>query len=840
MMQQYQALKARAGDALLLFRLGDFYELFLRDAVLAAPLLGLVLTTRDRDVPDPVPMCGIPAHALEGYVRRLLLAGHAVAIAEQVEDPRQAKGLVRREIVEVATPGLVANAERLEGVGANFLAAVVSDGACTGLAFADVSTGEFAATESLDRAALRAELDRIAAREVVARDVDKDLVGDGRLRRADAADFDPTDVARRVGGLPAGLEASERGAGARAAAAIWATVAALQPASLARLAPLRRYSLADHLVLDAATRRHLEVFANLRDGSPRGTLFETVDRTVTALGRRMLARWLGEPLLDLEAIRSRHDRVAAWLEPDSRRRGLAAALRPVGDLERVYTRACLPAAGARELAQLRAALESSARVAELTALVAEADALAASLRAALVDDPPAAPRGEPHVGYVRDAVDADVDRIRAEGEEGARFLDGLEARERARTGIASLRVRYNRVFGYTIEVTRAQAARVPAEYERKQTTAGGERYTTAELRHWEGLVARLRERAAAAEAVVLERLRAAVRAAAERVRALAAELALLDVAQALATVAREHDWTRPELHAGLLLELEGSRHPVVERFVREFVPNDVRVDPEDAQLLILTGPNMAGKSTLLRQVALATLLAQSGSFVPARRARIGVADRIFTRVGASDSLITGESTFMLEMRETAAILREATPRSLVLLDEIGRGTSTFDGLSIAWAVAEHLHDAPGLRPRALFATHYHELADLAGTKPRVRNFHFPCSEAGGDLVFLRRMEPGAASRSYGIEVARLAGLPPRVIRRAREVLANLEGGEFDERGRPRLAREGKEAAPAQLGLFAPACDPALERLRALDVERMTPLEALVELDSLQRLARERA
>jgi DNA mismatch repair protein MutS len=838
MMQQYLALKARAGDALLLFRLGDFYELFQSDAELAAPLLGLVLTTRDRDVPDPVPMCGIPAHALEGYVRRLLAAGHAVAIAEQVEDPRLAKGLVRREIVEVATPGLVANAERLEGAGANFLAAVVRDGARVGLAFADISTGEFAATESDDAAAVRAELDRIGAREVVALDADKDLADGGRLRRASAADFDPAEAARRAGGLPAGLEASERGAAARAAAAIWTTVAALQPASLAQLGALRRYALADHLVLDAATRRHLEVFANLRDGSTRGTLFEAVDRTATALGRRELARWLGEPLLDPAAIAARHDRVERWLEPDSRRRALAAALRPVGDLERFYTRACLPSAGARELAQLRAALEHAARVAEVTPLSAAEDALAPALRAALVDDPPAPPRGEPHVGYVRDGVDPDVDRIRAEGEEGTRFLDGLEARERARTGIPGLRVRYNRVFGYTIEVSRAQAARVPAEYERKQTTAGGERYTTAELRHWEGVVARLRERAAAAEAAVLEGLRGRVRQAAERVRALAAELAQLDVAQSLATVAREHDWTRPEPHAGLALELEASRHPVVERFVREFVPNDVRLDPDVVQLVILTGPNMAGKSTLLRQVALAVLLAQAGSFVPARRARIGVADRIFTRVGASDSLVTGESTFMVEMRETAAILREASPRSVVLLDEIGRGTSTFDGLSIAWAVAEHLHDAPGLRPRTLFATHYHELADLAGLKPRVRNFHFACSEAGGDLAFLRRMEPGAASRSYGIEVARLAGLPPKVIRRAREVLANLEGGEFDERGRPRLAREGREGVPAQLGLFASARDPALERLRALELERMTPLEALVELERLRSLARE--
>jgi DNA mismatch repair protein MutS len=838
MMQQYLALKAQAGDALLLFRLGDFYELFEDDARLAAPLLDLVLTTRDRDMPDPVPMCGIPVVALEGYVRRLLAAGHAVAIAEQVEDARLAKGLVRRAIVEVATPGLVTSGDRLEGARANYLAAVAVQESGYGLAYVDVSTGEFAATESSERAAIAAELDRIGAREVVALDADKDLVPGARLRPARAADFDPEAVAARTGRLPDGLGAHETSPGARAAAAIWSTVAALQPQTLEQLASVRRYALADRLLVDASTRRHLELFSNLRDGGTRGTLFEGLDRSSTALGRRRLAHWLGEPLLDPAAISARQELVAAWLEPDSRRRELAHALRSVGDLERLCTRACLPSSGPRELANLRASLEAVASVASVAPLRADAADLARELRLALVDDPAPAPRGEPHTGFLRDGVDAEVDRIRAEGEEGTRFLAGLEARERERTGIPSLKVRYNRVFGYSIEVTRAHAARVPPEYVRKQTVAGGERYTTDELRQQEAAVARLRERAGAAEARVLDALRERVRAAAPRVRALAAELAELDVAQSLASVARERDWVRPEVHAGSTLEIEAGRHPVVERFVPEFVPNDVRLDPATEQILILTGPNMAGKSTLLRQVALIVLLAQAGAWVPARRARIGIADRIFTRVGASDSLATGESTFMVEMRECAEILREATSRSLVVLDEIGRGTSTFDGLSIAWAVAEHLHDAPGLRPRALFATHYHELADLASTKPRVRNWHFACSESGGEVLFLRRMEPGAASRSYGIEVARRAGLPPAVLRRAREVLANLEGGEFDERGRPRLAREGGAGAPAQLPLFGSAEDPLRERLRSLDPERMTPVEALIELERLHRLASE--
>jgi DNA mismatch repair protein MutS len=481
---------------------------------------------------------------------------------------------------------------------------------------------------------------------------------------------------------------------------------------------------------------------------------------------------------------------------------------------------------------LRHALRGAASVGEVASLDDLCGDVAADIDRVLVDDPPPPPRGEPHTGYVRDGVDPEVDRIRQSSDEGRRFLESLEATERERTGIASLKLKYHRVFGHSIEVTKAQASRVPSDYRRKQTMVNAERFTTDELERWEGVVLRSRERAAAAEASVVEQLRARVSAASGRVQALASAIAELDTAQSLAAVARAGDWVRPEVDTSLELEIEAGRHPVVERTAPDgFVPNDVRVDPADAQLLILTGPNMAGKSTLLRQVALTVLLAQAGSFVPARRARIGVADRIFTRVGASDSLATGESTFMVEMRETAAILGEATERSLVLLDEIGRGTSTFDGLSIAWAVAEYLHDTPGLRPRTLFATHYHELADLARTKSRVRNFHFACAERGDEVLFLRRMEPGAASRSYGIEVARRADLPPKVIRRAREVLANLERGEFDERGQPRIARGS--APPGQLALFEPGPDPVLEELRTLDPENMTPIEALVALGRLR-------
>ena len=846
MMRQYLALKTQAGEALMFFRMGDFYELFLEDAEIAAGLLDLVLTTRDRNVPDPVPMCGLPYHAAEGYIRRLLEAGHAVAIAEQVEDPKQAKGLVRREITEVVSPGLVANPDRLQDASANYIAAVLSDGHGFGFAYLDISTGEFAATQSDDRSILLAELDRVAPREVVARDAEKDLPNGLRLRRVPDADFETKIANESTGELPHGLIAGDPSNAARAAAALWLTVGALQPEALNRIQELRTYAAADHMILDGSTRRHLELVQNTRDGTTSGTLLEILDETKTPMGKRELVRRIGEPLLDIAAIRARQDALEEWLEPDSRRREVAQALRGVGDIERIYTRACLSSAGPKELAALRNSLSGLARVHELHALPTDAAGLRVELERILVDEPPPAPRGEPYVGYIRDGVDPDVDRIRRDSAEGRDFLANLETRERERLGIASLKVKYNRVFGYSIEITKANAERAPEDYRRKQTTANAERFTTDELERWEGVVLRAREGAAEAESAVLQGLRQRAAETAGPMRQIAAAVAELDVLQSLAEVARQRDYSRPEIDESPRVEIEGGRHPVVERTVRDgFIPNDLILDTRDCQLIVLTGPNMAGKSTLLRQTGLIVLMAQLGSWVPARRAQIGVADRIFTRVGASDSLTTGESTFMVEMRESAAILSEATPRSLVLLDEIGRGTSTFDGLSIAWAVAEYLHDTPGLHPRALFATHYHELADLARTKPGVRNFHFACEERGQDVLFLRRMEPGAASRSYGIEVARHAGLPRAVIRRARQVLANLEGGEFDEKGTPRIARRPGEGAAAQMGLFEPAAgqsassvqnDPLRDALSDLEVEKLTPLEALNELDRLKRIS----
>lgn len=882
MMRQYLAIKARHPDEIVFYRMGDFYEMFLADAELAAPLLDIALTTRDKGKPDAVPMCGVPVHGAEPYLRRLAELGHRVAICEQVEDARAAGGrrLVRREVIEVVTPGLVGDPEGLAGEREVTLAALHVDGASAGLAVLEASTGDFRATAlevgpggASATPALLEELRRVAPREILVaapvpaalRAALADALPDATLTAVDPATFDPGAAPARPEGFAPEASAPEQ----RAAAAILAYTAERQPAAARLLRRLRAYRLSDAMGLDAATRRHLELFESAEDGSRRGTLIERLDASVTPPGARRLARWLAYPLLEPALIAERQDAVE-WLAERDRVRGrLREALRGVRDLERLFAKAARPTSGPRDVVALRRSLEALPAVAaalegEGPALLGTADAgrpraLAAPVpvpeaaqlvAAALVDDPPAIPRGSRgagETGYVREGFRADLDGLREAARKGRAWIAGLEARERERTGIASLKVRFHPVHGYALEVTKSQLERVPGDYERKQTLANAERFTTPELREAERAVLGAHERAAALEREIFEQVREAVLAHAGAIRAAADAAAAADALAALAEVARRSGWTRPQVDGSRRLEIRGGRHPVVESMLAarggEFVPNDCELEPEDVQLVVLTGPNMSGKSTYLRQVALIVLLAQMGSFVPAERARVGIVDRVFTRVGASDRLARGESTFMVEMRETADILGQASPRSLVILDEIGRGTSTFDGLSIAWAVAEYLHDTPGLAPRTLFATHYHELSDLARTKARVRNAHFEAREYGDDVVFLRRLAPGAASRSYGIQVARLAGLPGEVVARAREILRNLEGGELDEAGRPRLARAlDGPAAPAggaQLGLFdarAPlgaAEREALDALRAFDADRTTPLDALV---LLQRLA----
>jgi DNA mismatch repair protein MutS len=868
LMRQYLAVKAQVPDALLFFRMGDFYELFLEDAETAAPLLDITLTSRDKGKPDPVPMCGVPVHSADGYVKRLVELGHRVAICEQVEDASQAGGrrLVRREVVEVLTPGLAGEAEgegALREVALVALALAVDE---VGLAALDASTGSFRATRvgrpgaELPRALLD-ELERIAPRELLlAEDAAQAPLDAVRARlpalavaRVPAESFEPG----RAPARPDGFDPSAGGAEQRAAAAVLAYLALRQPAALRQAPRLRRYDLGDTMIVDAATRRHLELFESAEDRSRRGTLIERIDATQTALGARRLARWLAYPLCDVAAIRRRQEGVEALAERDRARARLRGALGEVRDLERRFHRCQRPGAEPRDLAALRSSLAALPGVAAALAgadeLALEPDGLAdlprpaplpdlvRLLQEALVDEPrplPRGSRGAGETGYIRAGFRPELDALRESAKKGREWIAGLEQRERERTGIASLKVRFHPVLGYGLEVTKSNLERVPADYERRQTLANAERFTTPELREMEAGILGASERAAGMERETFEAVRQEVLAQAEAVRAAAEAVAELDALQSLAEVARRDGWVRPALDDSETLEVRAGRHPVVEHMLRRsggaFVPNDVELAPDGARILLLTGPNMSGKSTYLRQVALLVLLAQIGSFVPAESARIGVVDRIFTRVGASDRLAQGESTFLVEMRETAEILAQASRASLVILDEIGRGTSTFDGLSIAWAVAEYLHDTPGLRPRTLFATHYHELADLARTRAGVRNAHFEAREWKGEVVFLRRLVPGEVSRSYGIEVARLAGLPGSVIARAREVLAELESERNAvERGRA-----------AQLTLFEPRAEPGVPALRADagEVEVLAALRALdplatTPLDALALLAR---
>jgi DNA mismatch repair protein MutS len=886
MMRQYLAIKAKHPDSILFYRMGDFYEMFLRDAELAAPLLEIALTTRDKGKPDAVPMCGVPAHAVDAYIQRLAELGHRVAVCEQVEDSSQTGGrrLVRREVVEVVTPGLVGDLSGIAPAQELVLVALLP-GPVFGLAALDASTGDLRATEAPAPAGgggfpdeLAQELLRLEPRELLCpAPLDPELEAAlARLlpktarTRVPPESFQPA----QSPAFPHGLEPGATGAAPRAAAGLLAFLASHQPFALAQVSRLRSYRLSESMLIDAATRAHLELFRSSEDGSRRATLIERIDRSVTPLGARRLARWLAYPLLDPVAIAERQ-RAVAWLaERDRPRARLREALRRVRDLERALARLARPSATPRELASLRGSLEALPAVVEALASGAETalgagaapqpallrapeplPELARTLREALVDDPPAllrGSRGAQDTGYLRDGFHAELDGLREAARKGREWIAGLEVRERERTGIGSLKIRFHPVHGYGIEISKAQLRLAPADYERKQTLASAERFTTAELRDIEQNVIGAHERAAALERTLFETLRQSTLEQSAAVRAAAEAAADLDAFASLAEVARQDGWVRPEVDTSLELSIRAGRHPVVEPVLASqggeaFVANDTQLSPAGPQLLVLTGPNMSGKSTYLRQVALIVLLAQIGSFVPAEAARVGVVDRVFTRVGASDRLARGESTFMVEMRETAEILAHASRHSLVILDEIGRGTSTFDGLSIAWAVAEYLHDTPGLSPRTLFATHYHELADLARTHARSGNAHFEVREWGEDVIFLRRLLPGAANRSYGIQVARLAGLPGVVIERARQILRNLEGGELDEQGRPRLAG-GTGDPGGQLGLFAagpPPRDPreqeVLATLRELDPERTTPLEALAVLARLkQQLGRDPA
>ncbi|HXJ37486.1 MAG TPA: DNA mismatch repair protein MutS [Candidatus Eisenbacteria bacterium] len=830
LLQQYLRVKAEHREAILLFRLGDFYEMFFDDAATASRVCDLTLTARNRGEPDEVPLCGFPAHASQPYIARLLAAGHAVAICEQGEQPR-GRGLMDRQVIRVITPGTILEEESLDPSAPSLLAAVASDGRRYAVASIDFATGAFRVTEVDDAHALREEIGRLAPRE---------LLLDGDLDPA-FADALQTSGAWATAALPAGAPDAElpplSGRAAGGALAYVERVYRRRPAHLRRPEP---YALAGHLALDAATRRNLELLETLR-GERRGSLIWVLDRSETPMGARRLRAWLVYPLLDPAEIGRRLDAVERLVEASDVRTRLREALHGVGDLERLVGRVGARTASPRDLGALAATLDRVARAREILAeeggaLLARSsaslDALpetAAEIRATLVDAPP------PHTripGYIRGGRHAEVDALREIAIGGKSWLARFETDERRRTGIPSLKVRYNKVFGYYVEVTKANLGAVPNDYERKQTLVGAERFITPALKDYEVKVLGAEERLRALEQHLFDGLLDGVAAHHPTLVRTADALATLDALAALAEVAHREGWVRPRIVATPTIRITAGRHPVIEAVsTTPFVPNDVVLDADAEQILLITGPNMGGKSTYLRQVALAVILAQTGSFVPAVEAEIGLADRVFTRVGASDNLVGGESTFMVEMRETAHILANLSPRSLVVLDEIGRGTSTFDGISIAWAVAEHLHEAPE-RPRTLFATHYHELTELAAELSRVRNLSVAVAEWKGDIVFVRRIVPGPSSRSYGVEVAKLAGVPAPVVARARELLARLEVGHHAG-GSPRAP--GTTAT--QLSLFT-AGDEALRReLATLAPERMTPMEAIAVLAGLVERAR---
>ena len=854
-MRQYLDVKRQHRDAIVFFRMGDFYEMFYEDALAGARALELTLTSRAKDsAGGAIPMCGVPYHAADTYLGRLIRKGYRVAICDQVEDPRQAKGIVRREVTRVISPGTFTDAHYLDAREPAFLAAIVPSGEAWGLAFLDVSTGEFAAAECAGADALSAELAVLRPREILVADgLDVDematLAGTARLTRVDAWTFEHGRAREalctqlKTASL-AGYGLEQAPAAVAAAGSIVTYLHATQPGDLAHVRDISLRLAADALLVDPVTLRHLNVVEGV-EGGRAGSLLDAIDRSITPMGGRLLRRWLVRPLVALGRIQDRLDAVEDFAFRGAERSRLRDAFKGIHDLERLSARISLGTAGPRDLAALAQSLAILPRLRVLgdalqaplvRSLFAELDDLGEvrdRITSTLTDDPPALAR-EP--GMIRDGHDEALDDLRAISRGGKSAIAAMEDAERARTGIASLKIRYNRVFGYYIEVSRANLAGVPADYIRKQTIAGGERFITPSLKDYEDKVLGADERIIEREVELFEALRTAVAAETPRILDTARAVAALDVLAALADTAAACNFIKPHVHDGDEFTAADARHPIVERHVTAaFVPNDVQLDATARQLVILTGPNMGGKSTYLRQVALLALLAQAGSFVPARAAKLAIVDRIFARVGASDNIARGQSTFMVEMQETAAILHNATSRSLVILDEIGRGTATFDGLSLAWAVAEHLASNRRARPKTIFATHYHELTDLADAVPGVVNAHVAAREFKDDIIFLHKIVAGRSDRSYGIQVARLAGLPPEVVQRATEILRALEHDELRRGGRPSLS-----GAPAtdqrQLGLFQspPELHPVVERLRALDVDALTPLAALNVLAELKK------
>ncbi|NWG03399.1 MAG: DNA mismatch repair protein MutS [Syntrophaceae bacterium] len=856
MIKQYLQVKSQYPDALLFFRMGDFYEMFFEDARIGSRELDIALTSRDKNQKDSVPLCGVPYFAAETYILKLLQKGYKVALCDQVEDPKLAKGIVKREVVRVFTPGLVIDTIQLGSGENNYLMGLYAEGEVFGIAFLDISTGELKACQISGFEPFLSEALRNEPKEILFL---KRFQGhpcfEGFKKNFENSLMtyldDPfSDTLPPYQGVGKNAILEKFPLARHAVAMVLHYAEENQKKPISHIRPLTFYRVQDFMVIDEVTKRNLELTHSLFEQGKRGSLFWVLDETVTLMGGRTLKQWLHYPLLDIQGIENRLEAVSELKEKKIERKQLRESLKGIQDIERLVSRIFLGHANARDLIGLKNSIQHLPILKQnlqpfhsslLTTCITEMEDfedLCQLLESSIVENPPLTVK---EGGIIKPNYDKELDALRAIGREGKGWILQLEAEERKKTGISSLKVRYNQVFGYYIEVTKSNLHLVPEHYIRKQTLVHAERFITPELKEFETKVLGAEEAICQLEYRLFEDIRKKVSEETARLQRTASAIAIIDVLSSMAEIADRYHYVRPVVDEGHEIIIHDGRHPVLERMglSERFVPNDTHLDLQGHQILIITGPNMAGKSTYLRQVALIILMAQMGSFVPAGEATIGVVDRIFTRIGALDNIMRGQSTFMVEMMETARILNQATSRSLVVLDEIGRGTSTFDGLSIAWAVAEYLHDHASIRPKTLFATHYHELTELALTKERVKNYNVAVKEWAGEIIFLRKIVEGGTNRSYGIQVARLAGLPQKVIDRAKEILLNLEKGELDAMGLPKIATTkmptSRPNLPFQPSLFSMA-DPIRSELKKIEPERLTPLEALRILDELKKKA----
>lgn len=847
LMKQYFSIKERYKDAILFFRLGDFYEMFGEDAEIASKILQIALTTRDKTKEDPIPMCGIPYFASESYISKLIKAGYKVAICEQIEDPKEAKGIVERDIVRVITPGTYTPENPKENV---YILSLLPFGNKHGIAVADISTGEFIIYETDKN--IGDEIFRFEPREILLPYSIKEnlhyreTLNNFYITFYEDWYFDYSEAYKtllnhlKVSSLDgfgcAGMDAAISAAGALVN---YLQETQMQNFILKKITPLRQESF---MFLDAATQRNLELIHNLKDGSIEGTLLWVLDETLTPMGGRFLRTSILKPLIDIEEINRRLNAVDYLLEDFELLEELRTSLRNIQDIERFSSKIDAKNANARDLIAIKNSISylprikkslSSAKNSFLSSIaneISEFSDIKGLIEKSIVDTPPATIKDG---GIIKEGFNREVDELRNISRKGKDFIAELELKEKEKTGIASLKVGYNKVFGYYIEVTKSNLHMVPNNYIRKQTLVGGERFITPELKEYEAKVLSSEEKLKNLEYEIFQEILEQIRKETTLLYRTASAIAIIDFLTAIATVAKRYNYVKPIIDDNGVIDIKDGRHPVLERipFDTKFIPNNVYMNTEDDRLLIITGPNMAGKSTFMRQIALIIIMAQIGSFVPASDARIGITDRIFTRIGASDYLTKGQSTFMVEMIEVANITHNATSKSLILLDEVGRGTSTFDGISIAWAVAEYILNE--IKARTLFATHYNELTELSLIHEGVKNYNVSVKEWGDEIIFLRKVEKGSADKSYGIQVARLAGLPESIIKRAKEVLANLEKDELNEVGRPRFADKKTKKEILQLDLFSSIRDSIIFEIRNLDIKKLTPQQALNKLLELK-------